>query len=94
MLDATYKTTRYSLPLFFVVVKTNIDYQIVGSCIVQSEEWGDWCYLWGVVRSEVMEPEMERTPPVLWLTIQKTKCQQLDSYSQVVQWVIAWKSGT
>ena len=37
MLDATYKTTRYSLPLFFVVVKTNIDYQIVGSCIVQSE---------------------------------------------------------
>ena len=41
-----------------------------------------------------MEPEMERTPPVLWLTIQKKKCQQLDSYSQVVQWVIAWKSGT
>ena len=37
MLDATYKTTRYSLPLFFVVVKTNIDNQIVGSCIVQSE---------------------------------------------------------
>ena len=37
MLDATYKTTRYSLPLFFVVVKTNIDYQIMGSCIVQSE---------------------------------------------------------
>ena len=37
MLDATYKTTRYSLPLFFVVVKTNIDYQILGSCIVQSE---------------------------------------------------------
>ena len=36
MLDATYKTTRYSLPLFFVVVKTNIDYQIMGSCIVQS----------------------------------------------------------
>ena len=30
MLDATYKTTRYSLPLFFVVVKTNVDYQIVG----------------------------------------------------------------
>ena len=36
MLDATYKTTRYSLPLFFVVVKTNVDYQIVGSS-VQSE---------------------------------------------------------
>ena len=37
MLDATYKTTRYSLPLFFVVVKTNVDYQIVGSFVVQSE---------------------------------------------------------
>ena len=25
--DATYKTTRYALPLFFVAVKTNVDYQ-------------------------------------------------------------------
>ena len=37
MLDATYKTTRYSLPLFFLVVKTNVDYQIVGSFVIQSE---------------------------------------------------------
>ena len=37
MLDATYKTTKYSLPLFFVVVKTNVDYQIVGSFVIQSE---------------------------------------------------------
>ena len=37
MLDATYKTTRYSLSLCFVIAKTNIDYQIVGSSIVQSE---------------------------------------------------------
>ena len=37
MLDATFKTTRYSLPLFFVVVKTNVDYQIVGSFVIQSE---------------------------------------------------------
>ena len=27
LLDATYRTTRYALPLFFVVVKTNVDYQ-------------------------------------------------------------------
>ena len=27
LLDATYKTTRYSLPLFFLTVKTNMDYQ-------------------------------------------------------------------
>ena len=30
MLHATYKTTRYSLSLFFLVIKTNVDYQIVG----------------------------------------------------------------
>ena len=29
MLDATYRTTRYALPLLFLVVKINIDYQIV-----------------------------------------------------------------
>ena len=37
LLDATYKTTRYSLPLFFIVVKTNVDYQIVGSFATQDE---------------------------------------------------------
>lgn len=37
MLDATYKTTRYSLPLFFLVVKTNTDYQVVASFVVQDE---------------------------------------------------------
>ena len=29
LLDATYWTIRYALPLFFMVVKRNIDYQIV-----------------------------------------------------------------
>ena len=28
LLDATYKTTRYALPLFFLVVKTNADYRV------------------------------------------------------------------
>jgi len=36
-LDATYKTSRYALPLFFVVVKTNVDYCVVASFVVQSE---------------------------------------------------------
>ena len=36
MLHATYKTTNYSLPLFFVVVKRNVDYQILASFILQS----------------------------------------------------------
>ena len=37
LLDATYKTTRYSLPLFFLAVKTNVDYQVVASFIIQDE---------------------------------------------------------
>ena len=37
LLDATYKTTRYALPLFFLVVKTNVDYQIVAAFIIESE---------------------------------------------------------
>ena len=35
LLDATYHTTRYSLPLFFIAVKTNVDYQIVASFVIQ-----------------------------------------------------------
>ena len=37
LLDATYKTTKYSIPLFFLAVKTNVDYQIAGSFGVQDE---------------------------------------------------------
>ena len=37
LLEATYKTTKYVLPLFFIVVKTNIDYQVVASFVTQDE---------------------------------------------------------
>ena len=37
LLDATYKTTRYSLPLFFLTVKTNVDYQIVATFVTENE---------------------------------------------------------
>ena len=38
LLDATYKTMRYDLPLFFlVVIKTNINYTVVESFITQDE---------------------------------------------------------
>ena len=37
LLDATYKTIRYAIPLFFLVVNTNSDYQVVGSFAVQDE---------------------------------------------------------
>ena len=34
LLDATYKTSRYALPLFFLCVKTNVDYCVVASLVV------------------------------------------------------------
>ena len=37
LLNTTYKTARYALPLFFMVVKTNVDYQIVGSFVIKNE---------------------------------------------------------
>ncbi|KAL9969690.1 hypothetical protein ACROYT_G021937 [Oculina patagonica] len=37
LLDATYRTTKYSLPLYFLVVKTNIEYKVVASFVTQSE---------------------------------------------------------
>ena len=37
MLDATFKTTNYAIQLFFLAVKTNVDYQVVGSFAVQDE---------------------------------------------------------
>ena len=37
LLDATYKTSRYALPLFFLCVKTNVDYCVVGSFVIQRE---------------------------------------------------------
>ena len=37
LMDATYKTTQYDLPLFFVCVKTNTGYITVAEFVVQSE---------------------------------------------------------
>ena len=37
LLDATYKTTRYALPLFFLVIKTNVDYQVVAAFLIEEE---------------------------------------------------------
>ena len=37
LLDATYKTTRYSLSLFFLVVKTNVDYEVVAAFLIEGE---------------------------------------------------------
>lgn len=37
LMDATYKTTKYELPFFFVSVKTNVGYSVVADFIIQSE---------------------------------------------------------
>ena len=37
MIDATYKTTKYDLPLFFVCIKTNHGYCVVAEFISQNE---------------------------------------------------------
>ena len=37
LIDATYKTTKYELPLFFVCVRTNVGYSAVAQFIVQQE---------------------------------------------------------
>ena len=37
LIDATYKTTRYELPLFFICVRNNAGYCVVADFIVKSE---------------------------------------------------------
>lgn len=40
LLDATYRTTKYALPLFFLCVRTNVSYQVVASFVTQDEDNG------------------------------------------------------
>ena len=37
LLDATYKTTKYDVPLFFLVIKTSVKYMVVASFALQDE---------------------------------------------------------
>ena len=50
-LDVTYKTTRYLLPLFFLVVKTNVDYQIVATFMTESETLEAITEALGIIKS-------------------------------------------
>ena len=38
LMDATYRTTQYSLPLYFICVPTNVNYVTVATFIVESED--------------------------------------------------------
>ena len=55
MIDATYRTTKYDIPLFFLVVPTNVGYIVVAEFCTQSEGTEDiaealqvsifsWCF--------------------------------------------------
>lgn len=37
LMDATYKTTKYDVPLFFLTVRTNVGYTVVAEFILQTE---------------------------------------------------------
>ena len=37
LMDATYKTTKYSIPLLFLCVKTNVNYTVVAEFVLQTE---------------------------------------------------------
>ena len=43
LMDATCKTTKYSIPLFFVCVKINVAYSVVAEFIVQNGIKDDIC---------------------------------------------------
>lgn len=63
MLDATYKTTKYDLALYFVAVRTNVGYSIVAEFVVQSERA---CYL-----AEALDMLRKWNPswcPQYWMT--------------------------
>ena len=54
LLDATYETTKYSIPLFFVAVKTNVKYMVVGSLahwVIQEETTEAIMEAMGILRS-------------------------------------------
>ena len=37
-MDATYKTCKSALPLFFLVMKTNVGYSVIAEFIIQHED--------------------------------------------------------
>ena len=80
LMDATYKTTKYSVPLFFLCVKTNVSYTVVGEFIVQSEDCENIFEALSVISS--WSPDWK--PQFFKLTIQKQRWLQLLSYSQVL----------
>ena len=38
LMDVTYKTTKYAIPLFFICVHTNVGYKVVAEFLCQNED--------------------------------------------------------
>nr|XP_047141535.1 uncharacterized protein LOC105847166 isoform X2 [Hydra vulgaris] len=79
LLDATYKTTKYSLPLFFLVVKTNVDYQTVGTFVCKGESAVNI----QKALSKIKEWNPNWNPTYLWLTVVQKRLMLLNFYIQI-----------
>ena len=51
-MDATYKTCKLSLPLFFLVVRTNVGYSVVAEFIIQHEDSESIAEALGLLRAQ------------------------------------------
>ena len=52
LLDTTYKTAKYTIPLFFVVVKINSDYKVAASFAAQDEATAAITEALGILKNE------------------------------------------
>ena len=52
LMDATYKTCKLSLPLFFLVVRTNVGYSVIAEFIVQHEDSQSIAEALGLLRAQ------------------------------------------
>lgn len=58
-MDATYKTCKMALPLFFLVVKTNVGYSVVGEFIIQQEDTDSIAEALGVFQAHWLQNDVQ-----------------------------------
>ena len=51
LLEAAYKTCKYVLPLFFLCVETNVEYQVVATFILENEAEADIAEALNILRN-------------------------------------------
>ena len=80
LLDATYKTTRYALSLFFLAVKTNVDYQVVGAFVCEDESTENILAALRILKCWIPV----ETLYTVWSTVAQRKLVLWRNYSQVL----------